>query len=207
MTSLAGLLFWTVAATADPTFNVSLDTSSILGTTGQVVFELIDGDGVVDNSVLLSSFAFGGGSVAAPADYQGTTGVNGDLSGSVSMNDSAPLALFTQLLTFGSSLSFQITATNNFSGGGSPDGFSMGLYTPDFSACYSDDQVGCLLLQLDIAGGTLSASSFTLNGASAEGLPAPIVTLVGTLPEPASLLLLIIGIMSLASVRRISRHT
>ena len=49
--SLAAPTAW-----ADPTFNVSLNTSSISGTTGQVVFELIDGDGVVDNSLSLANF-------------------------------------------------------------------------------------------------------------------------------------------------------
>lgn len=190
---LAGLWLVAAAVWADPTFTASIDTSSISGTTEQLVFELIDGDGVVDNSVGLSSFGFGGGTIAGSADYLGTTGVSGDLSGSILMDDSGGVALFGQLVTFGSSLVFQLTTTDNFSGAGAPDAFSMALYRPDFSACFSDDQVRCALLQLDVTGGTLTPSSFALNGASAQNLPAPVVTVAGTAPEPGSFLLLTTG--------------
>ena len=190
LAALTSLLLASVTAWADPIFDVSLDTSSISGTVGQVVFELVDGDGVVDNSVALSGFSFGGGAIAGAADYLGTSGVTGDLSGSIAMDDSGGLAVFTQPLTFGSSLMFAMTATNNFLSLGSPDAFSMALLTSDFSACYSDDQNSCALLQLDLTGEPLTVASFTLNGAMAQSLPAPVVTV----PEPASLLLLASGI-------------
>ena len=199
---LTGLLFAATAARANPAFDVSLDTSSISGMTEEVVFQLIDGDGVVDNSLLLGDFSVGGGTVAGAPEYFGTSGVSGDLSGGISMDDSGGSAVFGQLLTFGSSLSFQLTTTNNFSGSGAPDAFSMALLTPDLMTCLSDDQVSCVLLQLDLTGGTLSPSSFTLNGASAPGLPAPVVTVAETVPEPGSLALSLMGIMSLAIVWR-----
>ena len=191
-------------ACADATFDVSLDTSAISGADGQVVFELIDGDGVVDNSLSLSSFDLGGGAIGAPADYLGSSGVSGDLSGTIAMDDSGGSAFFTQLVSFGTSLVFRLSTTNV--PGGTPDAFSMALYTPDFSACYSDDQIGCTLLQVDLVGGTLSPASFALNGASAQDLPAPVVTLASA-PEPASLLLLVAGLFGLASTRssRLSR--
>jgi hypothetical protein len=197
---LMSLLLATASAGAYQTFSVSLDTSSISSTTEEVVFELVDGDGVVDNSLLLSKFTFGGGMVAGAADYLGTTGVTGDLSSSISMDDSGALALFAQPLIFGSSLTFMVTASNTFSGSGAPDALSMALYTPDLSACLSDDQTSCVLLQLDLTGGTLRPASFILNAASAQQLPAPVVT-VGTVPEPASIVLLATAIMSVVTLR------
>jgi hypothetical protein len=190
---VASLFFAAATARADAMFNVSLDTSSVAAMTEQVVFELIDGDGIIDNSVLLSNFGLGGGTVAGIPDYLGTTGVTGDLSSSIAMNDSGGMALFTQLLTFGSSLSFLFTTSNSFSGNGAPDAFSMALYAPDFRACWSNDQTSCVLLQLNLTGATLNPTLFTLNGASNQGLPAPVVTLAGTVPEPATLPLLAIA--------------
>ena len=200
---LASSLLSASGARADATFDVSLDTSSISGTDAQLVFELIDGDGVTDNAVSLSNFNLGGGTVAAPADYLGSTGVSGDLSGTVAMDDSAGEALFTQLVDFGSSLTFQMTTSNAFSGIGQPDAFSMLVCAADFSACYSDNVTGALL-ELDLSGNALGPASFTLNGASAQGLPAPVVTLA-SVPEPGSLLLLATGLLAVASGRKSRR--
>jgi hypothetical protein len=194
----AGSMLGAAGVRADATFDVSLDTSAISGTDGQVVFELIDGDGTVENFVSLSSFDLGGGAIGAPADYLGSSGVSGDLSGTIAMDDSGASAFFTQLVNFGTSLVFRLSTTN--APGVTPDAFSMALYTPDFSACYSDDSIGCTLLRLDLVGGTLSPASFALNGASAQELPAPVVTLA-SVPEPASLLLLAAGLFGLASTR------
>lgn len=201
----AGAMLAAPAVRADATFAVSLDTSSISGTDGQVVFELIDGDGVVDNSISLSSFDLGGGTVGAPADYMGSSGVTGDLTGTIAMDDSGGVALFTQLVTFGSSLVLHLSTTNGFSGFGAPDALSMALYASDFGACFSNDQVACTLLQLNLDGGTLAPASFTLNGASVQGLPAPVVTFASA-PEPGSLLLLAAALLAFVSSKSIGRR-
>jgi hypothetical protein len=196
------LMLAAAACRADEVFDVSLDTSPISGTTEeQLVFELIDGDGVADNSVSLTNFNLGGGTPAAPADYLGTSGVSGDLSSGVTMNDSGGVALFSQLVNFGSSLTFLLTTTNVFSAGGpAPDALSMSVYTSGFSACYSDDN-SCALLRLDLTGQPLTPSSFTLNGATAQGLPAPVVT-TANVPEPASLLLVVSALFALGIARK-----
>src|SRR5215467_6278100 len=108
----SGAILAASGAHGNATFAVSLDTSTITGTDGQIVFELIDGDGVADNSVSLSGFDLGGGSIGAPADYLGSSGVSGDLSNAIAMNDSGGVALFTQLVTLGSSLAFELNTTN-----------------------------------------------------------------------------------------------
>jgi PEP-CTERM motif len=198
-----------VTAKAD-SFDVSLNTSSLSGT--QVLaFSLISGGGGVTNAVTLSDFAFGGGSAEPPADYLGTTGVSGDLSGTINMNDSVSLyggtALFVEQFDPGSSLSFLMNTTNN-SAGTTPDAFSMAICNTSFSVCYSDDAGTGALLVLGLTGTSLSPSSFTLNAATAQGLPAPVVTEAtssGTVPEPSSVLLLALGVLAVGACSRRKR--
>jgi hypothetical protein len=182
-------------------FDVSLNTSSLSGTQ-VLVFELTDGDGVIDNSVSLTNFSLGGGSVAAPADYLGSTGVSGDITTGINMDDSSlSIALFTQEFNPGSSLSFLLTTTNNFAGG-APDGFVMAVCDTSFD-CYSDNPDGADL-ELGLNGVPLTPASFLLTEASAQGLPAPVVTTSSStsMPEPSGALLLGAGMLSLAIFRR-----
>lgn len=181
-------------------FDVSLNTSSLSGTQ-VLVFEFTDGDGTIDNSVSLTDFSLGGGSVAAPADYLGTTGVSGDISTGIAMDDSSlSIAIFTQEFDPGSSLSFLLTTTNSFAGG-APDGFVMAVCDTSFD-CYSDNPDGADL-ELGLTGAPLTPASFTTTGASAQGLPAPVVTTPssGTVPEPPSLALLVAGLLPILGYR------
>lgn len=205
---LAGLvLFASVAPALADGFTVTLNTSGTNLTGAQaLVFELTDGDGVVDNSLTLSDFSLGGGSTAAPADYLGTTGVSGDVSGTIAMDDSGGLALFSQDVNLGSSLSFLLSTSNNFAGT-TPDGFVMALCATDFSSCYSDDADGSLLL-LPLDGTTLSSASFTLTGASAQDLPAPVVTAgsgMTPVPEPSGLILMGCSMLTMGFLLRRSQ--
>lgn len=201
------LLASAVPALAD-SFTVTLNTSATNLTGSQaLVFELVDGDGVVNNSATLSDFSLGGGSTTGPADYLGSTGVSGDLSGTISLDDSGGLALFSQDVNLGSSLSFLLNTTNNFAGT-TPDGFIMELCATDFSSCYSDDTIGGALLILPLNGTPLTPASFTLTGASDQDLPAPTVTSgsgVSPVPEPPAFILMGCGMLMMAFLLRRSQ--
>ena len=177
-----------VSARADGgTVAVTVNTSSLSGTQ-TIVFGMNDGDGVTDNNVALSDFNFGGGSAEGMASYVGL-GVSGDLGSGIAMDDSGFSALFEQQINVGSSLSFVLDTTNNFAGG-TPDTFAMFLCDSTVSTCYSDDAASGAMLILNLTGGAVTPSSFILNGASDQGLPAPVVTAAVTAPEPTSLLLI-----------------
>jgi hypothetical protein len=95
-----------------------------------------------------------------------------------------------------------MTTTNAFAGG-IPDGLAMYLCNATLSSCYSDDSSTTAMLVLGLAGTPLTPSSFTLNAATAQGLPAPVVTAATgsggtTAPEPPAVLLLGLGVLALA---------
>jgi hypothetical protein len=192
------LLTWTTTSAHADSFDVSLKTSSLVGLGPQILlFEFIDGDGAIDNSLTLSDFNFDTGAAVGAADYSGTTGVSGDLTSGISMNDSGGFALFDQEFNAGASLSFLLSTSNNFAGV-APDEFSMFVCDLSFN-CYSDDMVAGNLLGLGLTGETLSPLSFTLNAAGDQGLLAPVVTVpTTTTPEPSSVLLLGLALVLLA---------
>jgi hypothetical protein len=194
-------------ATAD-SFDVSLNTSSLSGTTQILAFDLNGSDGS-SNTISLAGFGFGGGSASSGTEdctlggaFSGA-GCSGNLTSGVTLTDATTNEVFfDQQFTVGSSLSFEMTTTNNFAGG-TPDGFTMYLCNVSLSSCYSDDSSTGAMLILGLAGTPLSPSSFTLNGASAQGLPAPVVTAAAgsggtTMPEPPATLLLAIGLLAVA---------
>ncbi len=179
------LLSWAAAPAKADSFKVTLDTSSLSGTQ-LLAFGFTDGDGSIDNTVLLTAFSFGSGSATGVPDYLGTTGVSGNLTSGVTLDDSGGLALFSQTFDPGGLLSFILNTTNNFAGT-TPDGLAMYVCPNDGSFnCYSNDTATGAMLILPLAGGTLSPSSFTLNAADLQGLPAPVVSPVTTTPEPAT---------------------
>jgi hypothetical protein len=188
------LLFVATPAKSD-SFTTTLDTSSLSGTQ-TLGFTLTDGDGIVNNTVTLSAFNFGSGSaVGAPGGL--TPGASGSLTSDISLDDSGGFtALFTQQFNPGSSLKFIFNTTNNFAGG-TPDSFAMYVCDAGLTVCYSDDLTTGALLVLNMTGGTLSTSSFILNGAADQGLPAPVLS-TGTstsVPEPSSFLMLAAGLI------------
>jgi hypothetical protein len=195
--SFFGLLLLIAGSARADSFDVSLNTSSLSGTQA-LVFVLTDGDGVADNSLTLNGFTFGAGSATGSADYLGSTGVSGDLTSGIAMNDSSlSFAIFTQDFNPGAALSYVLTTTNNFNTSGlAPDGFEMLVCSTDLTACYSDSPDGTLL-NVALTGLPLSPSSFTTNGASDQDLPAPVVTGAVNTPEPGSLVLLAVGLLGL----------
>jgi hypothetical protein len=181
---------------------ITLDTSSLSGTQ-TLILGLTNFD-ASSNTVLLSDFAFGGGSaVGGSADCTlggvfGGSGCSGDLTSGVTLEDLDPTAaLFSQQFEAGATLSFVLNATDSFTGP-VPDQFSM--FACDTAlTCYSDDASGALLL-LDLVS-PLSPASFVLFEASSKGLPAPVVSVTSPVPEPGTLWMLAAGVAAAASRR------
>ena len=183
--ALAAVMVGLATRPAAASFTITLDTSSLSGTE-LVAFGLTNGDLVSNNTIELSDFTFDGGSAVAGTDVCSGLGCSGNLGSSVLLQDLGD-QFFYQAFAPGSLLSFRLTTTNDFAGG-TPDGFAMYICDDDsFTLCYSDDQNSLALLVLELDGSALTADSFTLTGASDQGIDAPVVTAV---PEPATLVLL-----------------
>jgi len=136
ITASAFLVLSAATALHGSEFQVNINTAPLSGTQ-TIAFSLTDGDGLVDNEVTLTNFAFGGGNpLGTPTDSG--SGIAGSLTSGVSITNQDFLELFSQQFNPGSLLSFDLTTTNAFAGG-TPDGFLMYLCDASFSTCSSND--------------------------------------------------------------------
>ena len=207
--ALAALAFATIGSTARAdSFNVTLDTSSLSGTQ-TLAFDLTNNDGPANNTVTLSGFDFGGGSADAGTEdctlggSLSGVGCSGNLTSGVTLTDTADEVFFTEQFEAGSSLSFNMETTNNFAGG-IPDGLAMYVCDATLTTCYSDDSSTFAMLVLGLDGSPLSPSSFTLNGAMDQDLPAPVVTegTGTTTPEPSTFALFALAMLAFVALAR-----
>jgi len=117
----AWLVLLTISCAASSraaTLQASVQTSSLIGGSYSLIFDLINGDGAPNNTVTLSSFQFGGGGVVGSPTLTG--GATGDLSSAGTLRDTTFFSEILQGFSAGTVLSFQVDTTLAF-GGGTPD--------------------------------------------------------------------------------------
>ena len=161
-------------AFGDALYNVSVDTSSLIGNPAgpfQLDFQFTDGSGIGDanNIVTLSNFDFGSGSASGAPTLTG--GGTGDLSTAVTLRDSEFFNEFAQAFTPGSAFGFRVDLTTNPESINVPDQFSF--------AILDSSGLGDTLLTADIFSTGPSVSVFA---SSTPPIPAPNVSSV---PEPS----------------------
>jgi len=210
-------LWWgfNVAVCHAVSFTVTIDTTTLAayGTPPApfaLEFQLIDGDGTVNNTVTLSNFDFGtsGGVSGSPTT---TGGASGDLSGTVTLTDSSFFNEFIQGFTPSATdpLSFLLDTTENVEPL-TPDAFSLAIF--DSSGTGIPTSFFDVFLQINITNPLIIATYASDTTQSPPGCPtcapvdisAPVVQpVVVPVPEPGTLLLLISGAASaLLSQRR-----
>ena len=181
------LIFAPVLARADQIFDVSLNTSSISGSTLTLSFQLTDGSGTSDanNTVTVSGLNFGaGGSSSGTANLAG--GATGNSTAGFVLTDSNFFNAVEQQFVAGSMLSFRFDLTSN-SDAITPDEFAFSI-----EEIATTDPGGALVVA-DIGG---TPQTFT-SSSPYQALGAAQVTPATPAPEPSSLLLLGCGLLGI----------
>ncbi|MEO8100271.1 MAG: NF038129 family PEP-CTERM protein [Acidobacteriota bacterium] len=111
-------------------YEVRLNTTALMGHAAGpfwIAFQLTDGSasGNRNNTVVLSQFNFGGGSVIGQATLLG--GVSGGTGSQVMFTDSSLINQLTQRFQPGTQLTFRVSFTTNEEADGTPDAFSFSL--------------------------------------------------------------------------------
>jgi len=176
------VLIWLVcrAALAD-VVDVTIETRSLAGTTGVLVFDLIDGDGIPDNSVTITGYQSDGILLGPPVL---TGGGSGDLSSSANLTDRNFFNELAAPLTLGNQIQFTLDATHNFAGG-VPDNLSLFLLDPTGqNSLVATNITGDALFSLDLNGTPVQAATEI-----SPGLSVTIGAPLSAVPEPSSLYL------------------
>jgi hypothetical protein len=181
-------------------YDVDLNTTALIGHPAgpfSAAFQLTDGSFVGDgnNTVEVGNFQFGGGSVSGAAVTLGN--VTGDLTSSVTLNDSTFLNFLIQQFTPGDFLSFTVSATTNIDSGGGVDEFSFSIL--DSSGQQIPTQGGLLspffdvFLAIDFNSTSPTVQAFGSDPGRMPGGGGPPITTgapeVISVPEPNTLLL------------------
>src|SRR5262249_50231456 len=99
------LLIASCAASAHAaTLQVSLQTTSLMGGSYSLIFDLINGDAVQNNTVMLTNFQFGGGGVAGSPALTGDA--TGDLASAATLRDTTFFNEILQAFSAGTVLNF-----------------------------------------------------------------------------------------------------
>lgn len=164
-------------------FSFNISTNSLIGQTGQVAFDYIDG-GTPNNTFTITNFDFGIGSSIA------STSLIGDVAGDVSTNmffgDATFFNEFLVNITFGNNISFDIANATNLA----PDASSF----PDALSVFLLDNTGQSLVSTSDPTGSNSLFRWDF-GSSPD---ANIYSARVTVPEPSIIYLLVVGLSAIS---------
>ncbi len=178
-------------------YDVTIDTSPIQSTAGFMAFDLIDGDGLINNSITISNFSSDAALI--------TEAVTGDVIGALNpgpmvIGDGDFFNEMLQEVTFGTFVNFRLETTGNGPFGPTPDSFAFFLLDSGFFPYPTNDPLGTdALMVLDIDNAQPVPQVFVSASASAN---------VSLVPLPGAIVLLMSGLVALAGVARKSagRH-
>ena len=114
---------------------INLDTTSLAGVPAVLDFSLIDGDGLANNSVTISS-------IVADVPLGNSVCLIGCSGGPpFTVDDASSFGQFLQYLTLGNRMAIDLNFTGNFAGAGAPDRLSLSLLDPASSFTLVDSDL------------------------------------------------------------------
>jgi hypothetical protein len=190
-------------AQADVVYNVSMNTSSLVGN-GPFTIDLqfIDGTGLPadlnNNTVMVENFQFGAGSASGGGTVTcsppGPCGVTGSLASGVTLKDNVFFNEYDENFTPGGVLSFKVDTTNNLDPSGTPDEFSFAILDSMGNELPTTGPASEFMdVTLTGAGGPVVSTYGSVPGA-AFSVAAPVVQSPLAVPEPSVLLPLGVGL-------------
>lgn len=195
---IAFLLTAAPLAVADPiTYIVTVDSSSITGTTGSLDFQFNPGPLTSQAASLqILDFSSDGSLAGSPAL---TGDVGGALPGTLTFDNGTQFNDYFDDFTFGSTLSFQVSLYGTALS--SPDGVSTS--GSDFAFSMFSDPAGTIpALTTDTVNGFAATVAVNLDGTTTVTDPS-IQTIIASstvIPEPSNLLLMATGFCGLAGI-------
>lgn len=199
LVNMAVALLAAASSAAAASFGVTVNTSNLTTGPFAIQFQLTNGNATGVNTVTIDNFNFGGGAASGVPTTSG--GASGNLGSTVTMlDDSGFLALFTQNFTPGSQLTFNLTYSENFTGG-APDFFGMAILINGTPAPTAQGADQLIALALD-ATPTLEGWATT----SGQSIPAPTFgapfSTNGEVPEPSTYLTALVPLAILLGRRK-----
>lgn len=195
--TLCGLLAGGVTPARAASFTITLDTSALVGQGDFALdFQLIDGDGVANTTVVLREFSFGTGGPSGSPTLVG--GASGSLATGLTLEDTAGFTRAAGGFTPGATLAFLLEVSGS-SDASTPDYFTMALLDANGMEVPTLGFVEELLSLALVAGAAPEAFGTDLQRTTLN-VPAPTVVAV---PEPTTALLVLTGVVLIGVRRRL----
>jgi len=205
-------------ASAQLLYTVTVNTSALTpGSTYYAEYTLSDGTVLsssspsTNNTVVLSAFTLGGGTLGTVQSPFGNASGNMGSTVTLADGDAGGVADFAQGFTPGSALKFNVNMTTVHNSGGIPDVFTMYLLDSGFNPITTNAPVDTpnAFLRVDITGPGLTLGNVQTFANTGIPVPSPVITAIGGgpsngTPEPGSVTLVLGSVVfaSLTALRR-----